>query len=121
MVNKDWSHWLREDDGSATVQRIGAQAARQDKVKFGGVTKVQHSPDLKMPEANKVDDGKGSYGLPKTQIDRNNRPNDHRPSHIDYPSQKGPSNPVQRLGQMWQNSIEAQTKRAQKMQRPGNK
>ena len=119
MTNKDWSHWLREDDDVATVTKMGAQIAKQTKVSKGK-TPVDLHPDMKMPEANKVGDGKGSTTVGKS-FDRNNRPNEHRPSHIDYPSQRGPTNPVQRLGQMWQQASEAQTKRAQRMQRPGKK
>jgi hypothetical protein len=124
MVNKDWSHWIKEDDDAATVTKMGAQIARQTPVRAGKKTPVDLHPDMKTPEVTKVDDGKGSTEVGKS-FDRNNRPNDHRPSHIDYPSQKGPSNPQQgRLADMWKGAIKRDVdnrERSRRLQRPSNK
>lgn len=115
-VNKDWSHWLREDDETATTNRLGAQKAAQQPVKLGGKTAVKIDPTTEDPKAMKDQHGTGRG------YDKNNRPNDHRPSSINFPSQAGPTNPVarnQNLTKMWNDSLLAQTKRSQKLQRPG--
>jgi hypothetical protein len=110
----DFFKFIYEGDEPLTISGAGAKIARQDKVKFGGVTKIDTAPKTQDPKA--MDDGKGTKGF-----DKGNRPNDHRHS-VDFPKQGGPSNPVDRnhhLTKMWQNSIEARTNRARKMQRPG--
>jgi hypothetical protein len=72
-----------------------------------------------MKDAKAMTDDKGTKGF-----DRNTRLNDHRPSSVDFPSQRGPSNPVarnQHLTKMWNDSIQAMIDRAKRMQRPGQK
>jgi len=118
-VNKDWSHWIREDDEPATIARMGARIAKQEPVRFGGVTKVDKSPSTQDPQQMKDPNGTGRG------FDKGNRPNDHRPSSVDFPKQGGPKNPVDRnhhLTKMWNDSIQSMTDRARKLQRPqGNK
>jgi hypothetical protein len=78
-------------------------------------TPVDTNPQMK--DARTMTDDKNTKSY-----DRNNRPNDHRPSSVDFPKQ--PYSPIalnQHLTKMWNDSIEANTKRSQRLQRPGNK
>jgi len=102
--------YLGEDDSAATITKMGAKIAKQTPVK-AGVTKVDVNPSTKIDA--KTIDGKG-FGR---SYDRNNRPNDHRPGSVDFPSQKGPSNPQQRFVDRWTKAgLETSTRAAQRRQ-----
>src|SRR5262245_35948992 len=117
-VNKDWSHWIRESDEAATISGTGAK--RQ--TKSGGKTKVDTSPDMKPSNAQVAYDQKGTKGY-----DRSNRPNDSRPSSINFDKQSyAPSNPAHdvkgRIASMWTGAIKRDVdnrERSRRLQRPG--
>lgn len=101
---------IYEGDEPATITKMGARIAKQEPVKFGGVSKVDTSPEVK--DAKAMTDDKGTKGF-----DKGNRPNDHRPGHIDYPQQRGPSNPQSRWKDAWAKAgLETSTRAAQRRQ-----
>jgi|SRR5262249_52300265 len=110
-----FKHVYSESDEAAAISGTGAK--RQTK-SSNSKTRVDVSPEMK--DARTMTDDKGTKGF-----DRNTRPNDHRPNSIQFPGQNySPTNPVarnQHLTKMWNDSIAAQTARAQRLQRPGNK
>jgi len=109
-VNKDWSHWIREDAG--TLSGFGTK--RQAK---SGGTKTPVDTHPKMVDGKNMRDDNGLG----RGYDKSNRPNERRNS-IQFPGQNySPTNPVARnhhLTKMWQDNIESNTKRMQKLQRP---
>src|SRR5262249_11979542 len=106
-VNKDWSHWIREDAG--TLSGFGAK--RQ--TKSGGTkTVVDTSPETKIDA--KTIDGKGvgcSYDKSSDRV-RN------RPGHIEQaPQPYSPSNPQSRWKDSWAKAgLDASTRAAQRRQ-----
>src|SRR5262245_39953515 len=98
---------LTEDDEAYVQSGFGSK--RQ--VKSGSKTKVDTSPETHVDA--KTTDGKG-FGR---SYDRNNRPNDHRPGSVDFPSQNGPSNPQSRWKDSWAKAgLEQSTRNAQRRQ-----
>ena len=89
--------------------RIYGEAASDNTVVYGGKTKVEISP-------------RASEVTPEMMRDKD--PVRNPRAVQDLPQQNGPTNPVkqssipQRIADMWDQSIEAQTKRAQRLQRP---
>jgi hypothetical protein len=118
-VNKDWSHWLKEDDDTAVTARLGAQAARQDKVKYGGKTPVSVAP--KTVEQT-PDQAKSPFEVGKS-YDKSDDPVRNRPSSVDYPQQNGPTNPQQRFIERWKEGgdLLKSTREAQRRQNPNRK
>jgi hypothetical protein len=117
--NKEWSPQLqiREDD-ALTLSGFGSKRNRGST----GTTKVDTHPDMNL---SGQDDGKGKTTVGRG-FDKNTDPARNRPNSIEFPGQNySPKNPVSernlRLTKNYLDAIEAQTKRAQKMQRPGNK
>jgi|SRR6516165_1117190 len=115
MVTEKWSpelygryerlyEWGGTNNVSATLSGFGAQIARQDKVKLGGKTKVDVSPDTQ---------------------DAKNMTDEKFTSKVDFPKAPyAPSNPATRnlhLTKMWTDNIAAMTNRAKKLQRSGTK
>lgn len=110
---QDFISYIYEGDEAATISGTGGCRNTNDKkVKFGGVSPVDTSPEMK--DAKAMTDDKGTKGF-----DKSNRPNNHRPSHIDFPGQSySPSNPVRQPGlrDMWQKELERTTREAQRRQ-----
>jgi hypothetical protein len=91
-----------EDDQSATVSRMGAEIAQQAPIKFGGKTPVDLHPEMKPPTSAET--------TSDTVRDSN------RSDKIDFPQQRGPTNPIDHIRQMYTDSIAQQTRRAQQRQ-----
>lgn len=104
---------LSEDEQNLTMSGFG----NKRQTKSGGVTKVDVNPSTKIDA--KTVDGKG-FGR---SYDRNNRPNDHRPGHIEQAKQPySPSNPQSRWKDSWAKAgLETSTRAAQRRQNPYRK
>jgi hypothetical protein len=116
-VNPNRDHWLRED---YPLELSGFGSKRQTK-SSSGTTKVDTHPDMKM-DAKPADDGKGAKEVGRG-FDKNTDPARNRNS-IEFPGQNySPKNPVSernlRLTKNYLDAIEANTKRSQRLQRPG--
>lgn len=118
-VNKDWSHWIRESDGSLTLS--GCSGKRQTTKSSNTRTAVDTSPSTKIDA--KTTDGKGvgrSY-------DKNSDPvrAQNRPGHLEFPRPQSisPTNPQASpprnpgLADMWRKAdLEQQTREYQRRQ-----
>jgi hypothetical protein len=91
------------------LARIYCEAASDNTVVYGGKTKVEISP-------------RASEVTPELMRDKD--PVRNPRAVQDWLQQNGPTNPgkqssiPQRIADMWNQSLEAQTKRAQRLQRP---
>jgi len=104
-INKDWSHWIREDDESYTQSGFGSK--RQ--TKSGTKTAVDTHPQMR--DAKAMTDDKGTKGF-----DKGNDPARNRPGHVDFPQQRGPS-PQSRWKDSWAKAgLEQSTREAQRRQ-----
>jgi hypothetical protein len=110
-INKDWSHWIREDDEYSVTNRLGAKIAKQTPAKFGGRTPVDQNPKT-APTTAQVADGARSY-------DKSNDPVNHRQTPA-FPSQNGPSNPQSRFVDRWTKAGLEQSTRAAQSRQSGN-
>jgi hypothetical protein len=101
ISGNDFVRMMYEDDQSAKI-------AGPHKVKLGGKTEVELDPQVSPPHPS---DTKPYTRDPSTTTDGN------RTEKIDFPQQRGPTNPVERrLADMWSDSLEQQTRQAQKRQ-----
>src|SRR5215471_11607282 len=97
---------IYEDEQSLTLSGFGNK--RQTK-SSNSKTPVDTSPQIK--DAKQMTDDKSAKGF-----ERNNRPNDHRPSSVDFPKTPySPSNPQQRFVDRWTKAgLEQSTREAQR-------
>jgi hypothetical protein len=98
---------IYEDDSSATVERLGAKIAKQAPIRLGGKTEVELDPQMSPPN---ISDTK-----PLTN-DPSGTTGDNAQDKIDFPQQRGPTNPQRHLTKMWQDNLEQTTRRAQARQ-----
>jgi hypothetical protein len=116
--------YLGESDGAATIS--GAGSKRQ--TKSGGTkTPVDQSPQTKV-DAKLAYDGPGSKEGVGKSYTKETDPVRNRQSQINFAPNPNPSTPTQRpptpmdrVKGMWEKSILDNTKRMQKLQRPGQK
>jgi len=114
-----FKHIYSESDGAATIS--GAGSKRQTKG-VSGKTSVDTSPQTKV-DAKLAYDGPGSKEGVGKSYTKETDPVRNRQSQINFAPNPNPSTPTQRpptpmdrVKGMWEKSIEANTKRMQKMQ-----
>jgi hypothetical protein len=85
----------------------GDGIVKPHKIKPGGETEVETNPETSPPNSNDT--------RPFTR-DPSTTTGDNAQEKIDFPQQRGPTNPQRHLADIWNKSIEQTTRRAQQRQ-----